>query len=85
MISTSRIKLVGAMALVALLSFGAGSFAQARFGDMNGAEGSLQSAIGQLQHARDIFGGHRVNAINLANQAVGEIEAGKQFAAQNGY
>ena len=85
MILTSRIRVVGVMALVALLSFEVGSLAQARFADMNGAEGSLQNAIGQLQHARDIFGGHRVNAIGLCNQAISEIEAGKQFAVQSGY
>lgn len=72
-------------ALIALLSFGAGAFAQSHFGDMDGAENSLQRAVSQLEHARDIFGGHRENAIGLANQAIGEIEAGKQFASQNGY
>ncbi|MFI5020744.1 MAG: hypothetical protein ACHQRJ_03685 [Alphaproteobacteria bacterium] len=40
--------------------------------------------IGQLQQARDIFGGHRINSIGLTNKAIGEIEAGQQFAMQNG-
>jgi len=83
MIAKGRAGLAGA--LIALLSFGAGAFAQSHFGDMDGAENSLQRAVGQLEHARDIFGGHRENAIGLANQAIGEIEAGKQFASQNGY
>ena len=83
MTSKGRAGLVGA--LIALLSFGAGAFAQSHFADMDGAENSLQRAVGQLEHARDIFGGHRENAIGIANQAIGEIEAGKQFASQNGY
>ena len=83
MISTGRAGLVGA--LIALLAFGAGALAQSHFGDMDGAENSLQRGVGQLEHARDIFGGHRENAIGLVNQAIGEIEAGKQFASQNGY
>ena len=83
MTSTGRLALVGA--LIALLSFGAGALAQSHFGDMDGAENSLQRGVGQLEHARDIFGGHRQNAIGLVNQAIGEIEAGKQFASQNGY
>ena len=83
MTSTGRVRLIGA--LIALLSFGAGALAQSHFGDMDGAENSLQRGVGQLEHARDIFGGHRQNAIGLVNQAIGEIEAGKQFASQNGY
>ena len=83
MTSTGRAGLVGA--LIAVLSFGAGAWAQSHFGDMDGAENSLQRGVGQLEHARDIFGGHRENAIGLVNQAIGEIEAGKQFASQNGY
>jgi hypothetical protein len=82
--STSRIKLAGAMALVALLSFGAGTVAQMPYPDINHAEGALNNALGFLQHARDVFGGHKVNAIGLINQAISELEAGKQFAAQHG-
>ncbi|MFI5024693.1 MAG: hypothetical protein ACHQRJ_23950 [Alphaproteobacteria bacterium] len=85
MISTSRIKLVGAMALVALLSFGAGTLAQSRYPAIDAAEGALNNALGQLQHARDVFGGHKVNAQGLINQAIGELEAGKGWAAQHGY
>ena len=85
MSSSSGVRMASALALVALLSFGAGVFAQSRFGDMDGAENSLQRGLGQLEHARDIFGGHRDNAIGLVNQAIGEIEAGKQYAASHGY
>ncbi len=85
MMSTSRIKLVGAILVVALLSFGAGTLAQSRYPAMDNAEGSLQNALGYLSQARDVFGGHKVAAIGLINQAIGEIEAGKQFAMQNGY
>jgi len=85
MSSTSRIKLAAAFALVAILSFAAGSLAQVPYPDIVGAENSLNTALGYLQHARDVFGGHKVNAIGLINQAIGELEAGKQWAAQHGY
>ena len=85
MVSKSRIRLFGAMALVALLSFGAGTLAQSRYPAIDGAEGFLNNALGQLQHARNVFGGHKNNAIALINQAIGELEAGKGWAAQHGY
>ena len=85
MILPNRIKLTGAMALVAILSFGAGTVAQGRFPAINNAESALQGALVQLQNARDIFGGHKVNAMGLINQAIGELEAGKAWAADHGY
>jgi len=85
MVWKSRIRLLGAMALVALLSFGAGTLAQVPYPDIVAAENSLNSALGYLQHARDVFGGHKANAIGLINQAIGELETGKQWAAQHGY
>jgi hypothetical protein len=32
-----------------------------------------------------VFGGYKANAERLINQAIGELEAGKQFAAAHGY
>jgi hypothetical protein len=84
MILTSRIKLIGAMALVASLSFAAGTVAQVRYPEIDNAEGALQNAIVHLQRARDIFGGHKVTAMGLINQAVVELEAGKGWAASHG-
>jgi hypothetical protein len=85
MTQRNLIKLIAAMTAVAVLSFGAGTMAQPRFGDVDRAEGSLQNALGLLQHARDIFGGHKANAEGMINQAMGELEQGKQFAMQHGY
>jgi len=70
---------------VALVSFTAGTVAQGRFPWINQAEGSLRTALGQMSAGRDIFGGHKVNAENLVNQAIGELEAGKAYAASQGY
>jgi hypothetical protein len=79
------IKLTAAIVAVGLLSFAAGTIAQDRFPEMNNALGALQNARGFLDHARRDFGGHRVNAIRLIDQAMGEVEQGKQFAIQHGY
>ena len=85
MISTSRIKLAAAMAAVALLSFTAGTLAQGRYPEIVRAENALNNALNDLNHARDVFGGHKQNAMGFVNQAIGELEAGKGFAAQHGY
>jgi hypothetical protein len=84
MISTNRIKLAGAMALIALLSFGAGTQAQVRYPEIVNAEGELNNALNFLHHARDTFGGHKENAEGLINQAISELDAGKQFSMQHG-
>jgi hypothetical protein len=70
---------------VALLSFAAGTIAQGRYPEMNRAEGALRAALNDMQNARDVFGGHKANAMGLVNQAIGELEAGKAFAFQHGY
>jgi len=84
MISTNRIKLAGAMALIALLSFAAGTHAQVRYPEIVNAEGELNNALNFLHHARDTFGGHKENAEGLINQAISELEAGKQYSAMHG-
>ncbi|WP_201274638.1 hypothetical protein [Mycolicibacterium sp. CH28] len=48
--------------------------------DMYGARNDLQQAIGSLQSAQDDKGGHRVSAINLAQQAIDQVNLGIQFA-----
>jgi hypothetical protein len=48
--------------------------------DMYGARNDLQQAIGSLQSAQDDKGGHRVTAINLAQQAIDQVNQGIQFA-----
>ena len=80
-----RMKIVAALAVAGLVGFAAGSIAQGRYPDINRAEGSLRAALGDLQAARDVFGGHKENAQGLINQALNEPEAGKGFAAAHGY
>lgn len=48
---------------------------------MVNARNDLQSALAQLQAAEPDKGGHRVNAINLVKQAIGETNLGIQAAA----
>jgi hypothetical protein len=79
-----QLKLTAAMLAVGLVSFTAGTLAQGRYPEINQAEGSLQAALAQLHAARDVFGGHKVAAENLINQALGELQAGKGFAAAHG-
>jgi hypothetical protein len=43
---------------------------------MTNAPAALQNARGELQAAERDKGGHRVNAIRLIDQAIGEIRAG---------
>jgi hypothetical protein len=78
-------KMIATIVLVGLLSFAAGSIAQPRYPEIDTAESALQSALGNLQSARNVFGGYKANAMRPINQAIGELEAGKQFAAAHGY
>jgi hypothetical protein len=80
-----RMQLTAVIFTVALVSFAAGTIAQGRYPEINRAEGALRAALGDMQAARDVFGGHKVAAEGLVNQAIGELEAGKQFALQHGY
>lgn len=43
---------------------------------MQNALNDLNLAKGELQVAMHNKGGHRVNALNLTKQAIGEVEAG---------
>jgi hypothetical protein len=79
-----RMHLAGAIFAVGLLSFAAGTIAQGRYPEINRAESALQAALGDMQRARDVFGGHKVNAERLVSQAIGELQAGKAFAAAHG-
>ena len=79
-----RIKILAVVAVTGLLGFAAGSIAQGRYPEVNRAEGSLQSALTDLRAGRDVFGGHKQNAMALINQALGELQAGKAYAASHG-
>ncbi len=84
MMSQPKLKLGAAMIAVALVSFAAGTVAQGRYPEVNRAEGHLQAALGDLRAARDVFGGHKVNAEGLIQQALGQLQEGKGFAASHG-
>ncbi len=79
-----KLKLTAAMLAVGLVSFAAGTMAQGRYPELNQAEGALNNALGSLRSARDVFGGHKVAAEHLIEQAVGELQAAKGFAASHG-
>jgi hypothetical protein len=79
------VKITGAIVVAGMLSFAAGTLAQPRYPEIDAAEGSLQSALASLRHARDFFGAHKQKAERLISQAIGHLEAGKRFAAAHGY
>ena len=81
----SKLKLTAAMLAIGLMSFTAGTLAQGRHPEIDQAEGALNNALGILRgQARDVFGGHKVAAEHLIQQALGELLAGKSFATTHG-
>jgi hypothetical protein len=82
--SQAKLKLGAALIAVALVSFAAGTWAQGRYPEINRAEGHLQAAMGDLHAARDVFGGHKANAEGLIQQALGQLQEGKGYAAAHG-
>jgi hypothetical protein len=79
-----KMKLTAAALAIGLVSFAAGTLAQGRYPEINRAEGHLQAALGDLRAARDVFGGHKANAEGLIQQALGQLQEGKGFAAAHG-
>ena len=67
------------LAATSFAGYGAG-IAQADQPHMEGALADLQTARGELIAATPDKGGHRVNALNLVNQAIGEVRAGIAYA-----
>jgi ABC-type transporter Mla subunit MlaD len=49
---------------------------------MFNARDDLQNALNELQQAIPDKGGHRVQAIDLVNQAIDQVNQGIQFGAQ---
>ena len=82
--SQHKVKLAAGFVAVGLMSFAAGTLAQGRYPEINRAEGNLQQALGDMRAARDVFGGHKVAAERLVQQAIGELQEGKAFAASHG-
>jgi hypothetical protein len=77
--ATFRWSVTTVLTAMALATVGVGT-AYADQPDMFGARNDLQQAIGSLQSAQDDKGGHRVTAVNLAQQAIDEVNQGIQFA-----
>jgi hypothetical protein len=61
-----------------LFGLSLGGVALAYQNHMFAARSALNNALAQLQAAVPDKAGHRVNAINLVNQAIGEVNAGIQ-------
>ncbi len=72
----------GALSIAMVAGFTIGQ-AQGYQPRMQNALNDLRSARSELQQASRNKGGHREHAIDLINQAIGEVHAG--IAAGNGY
>lgn len=79
----STFLLAGALAL--LFAFGAMHSASARAPQvhMKSALKYLQSANAELQKATADKGGHRVKAMELTTQAIGQVQKGMAYDSQN--
>jgi hypothetical protein len=73
---------VGALAIAMGVGFGVG-MADVYQPHMQNALGELQAARAELQVATPNKGGHRVAAIGLVDQAIGQVQAG--IAVGDGY
>ncbi len=82
MFTKSNLRVAAIIAVSTLAGFVAGGTAMAYQGHMWNALHALQNADAQLQAASPDKGGHRVNAINLVNQAIGEVQAGIAVGAE---
>jgi len=79
----SKLRLGIAAIAGALVCSGIGAGAAYAFQPhMATARGDLQTAQGELQQAIPDKAGHRVNAMNLVQQAINEVNAGIQAGAQ---
>ena len=76
---TKAVLAAGMLVLTSAAGYGVG-IAQADQPHMQSALAELQSARGELIVAEANKGGHRVNAINLVNQAIAEVKAGIEYA-----
>ncbi len=68
----------GAAALLATSTGGALAYQ----GNMERALGELQTALQSLREATPDKGGHKATAVRLIEQAMGEVQAGIDFAAR---
>jgi hypothetical protein len=70
-----RLAAIGAATIIAAVSFASGCVVAAQPHMMN-ALAALQNARTELQVAEANKAGHRVNALRLVNEAIGEVQAG---------
>jgi hypothetical protein len=80
-ISKPKLVVAGVATALSFSFLGAGT-AYAVQTHMLNARDDLNNAVNELNIALPDKGGHRVNAINLVNQAIGEVNAGIQAGAQ---
>jgi hypothetical protein len=85
-ISNSRRQLLGlaAMGGIAATAVAMSTHeAEAYQGNMERAIGQLNAALRSLREATPDKGGHKATAVNLIQQAIGEVQAGIAFAAEH--
>jgi hypothetical protein len=80
-ISKPQLVVAGVATALSFSFLGAGT-AYAVQTHMFNARDDLNNAVNELNIAIPDKGGHRVTAINLVNQAIGEVNAGIQAGAQ---
>ena len=80
-ISKVQLVIAGAVTAVGFSLLGAGT-AYAYQGHMFSARDDLQSSLNELQQAIPDKGGHRVDAIDLVQQAIDQVNLGIQYGAQ---
>lgn len=76
-----NLALSGALATTASVIATSGP-AEAYQGNMERALAQLQNALGSLHRATSDKGGHKANAARLIQEAMGEVQAGINFAAR---
>ena len=80
-ISKFRLAVAASLVAISFSLLGAGT-AYAVQTHMLNARDDLNNALNELQVAVPDKGGHRVNAINLVQQAIDQVNQGIQFGAQ---
>jgi anaerobic selenocysteine-containing dehydrogenase len=75
-----QITAIGAGAAALLTGSSRGAFAYQ--GNMERALAELQTALQSLREATPDKGGHKATAVRLIEQAMGEVQAGIDFAAR---
>ena len=79
-VSKIRLAVAGSLVAVSFSLLGAGT-AYAVQTHMLNARDDLNNALNELQLAVPDKGGHRVNAINLVQQVIDQVNQGIQFGA----